>query len=54
MRAITSIDSSETFAKSFYSFAILSSRDDPFRNIRSLHKPSFRVGYRERCVGLYA
>ena len=37
-------DSSETFAKSFDSFAILSSRNDPFRNIRSLHKPSFRVG----------
>ena len=36
-------DSSETFAKSFDSFAILSSRNDPFRNIRSLHKPSFRV-----------
>ena len=37
-------DSSETFAKSFDYFAILSSRNDPFRNIRSLHKPSFRVG----------
>ena len=38
------IDSSETFAKSFDSFAILSSRNNPFRNIRSLHKPSFGVG----------
>ena len=24
--------------------AILSSRNDPFRNVRSLHKPSFRAG----------
>ena len=37
-------DSSETFAKSFDSFAIFSSRNDPFRNICSLYTPSFRVG----------
>ena len=30
-------------AKSFDSFAILSSRNDPFRNICSLHTPSFWV-----------
>ena len=35
--------SSETFAKPFDYFAILSSRNELFRNIRSLHKPSFRV-----------
>ena len=37
-------DSGKTFAKSaksFDSFAILSSRNDPFRNIRSLRTPSF-------------
>ena len=39
-------DSGTTFAKcakSFDSFAILSSRSDPFPNICSLHTPSFRV-----------
>ena len=45
--------SSETFAKSFDYFAILSSRNEPFRNIRSLHEGLGWV-YRERCVGLYA
>ena len=38
-------DSSKIFAKSCDSFAILSSRNNPFRNIRSkMTKPSFRVG----------
>ena len=47
-------DSSETFAKSFDSFAIFSSRNDPFRNILSLHTPHLLEWvYRERCVGLY-
>ena len=36
-------DSGKTFAKSFDSFAILSSRNDPFRNICSLHSSSFWV-----------
>ena len=39
-------DSGKTFAKSaksIDSFAILSSRNDPFWNIRSLHTPSFWV-----------
>ena len=44
-------DSSETFAKSFDSFAILSSRNNPFRNIRSLHEPSFRVGLPRTVCG---
>ena len=44
-------DSSETFAKSFDSFAIFSSRNDPFRNIRSLHTPSFRVGLPRTVCG---
>ena len=47
----TFIDSSETFAKSFDSLAILNSRNDPFRNIRSLHKPSFRVGLPRTVCG---
>ena len=40
-------DSGTTFAisaKSFDSFAILSSRNDPFRNICSLHTPVFLSG----------
>ena len=45
------IDSSETFAKLFDSLAILNSRNDPFRNIRSLHKPSFRVGLTRTVCG---
>ena len=39
-------DSGKTFAKSaksFDYFVILSSWNDPFRNICSLHTPSFRV-----------
>ena len=35
--------SSKTFNKSFDSFAILSLRNDLFRNVRSLATPSFRV-----------
>ena len=45
--------SSETFAKSFDYFAILSSRNEPFPNIRSLHEGLGWV-YREWSVGLYA
>ena len=41
----------ETFAKSLDSFAVLSSRNDPFRNIRSLHTPSFRVGLARTVSG---
>ena len=44
-------DSSETFAKSFDSFAIFSSRNDSYRNIRSLHTPFFRVGLPRTVYG---
>ena len=45
------INSSKTFAKSFDSFPILSSRNNPFRNIRLLHKPSFRMGLPRTVCG---
>ena len=33
----------KTFAKSLDFFAVLSSRNDPFRNVRSLTFPTFKV-----------
>ena len=44
-------DSSKTFAKSFDSFAILSSRNDPLRKARSLMS-SFRVNLPRTVCGI--